>query len=335
MKKSLKKYPLLVCLIISCVLVIGSIFVLAFCGLKLSPSLGGGSQFEIAIPDSANTKDCVQDIKSVLKKNDIVYDSFLVEDKPSAEETATEISQRYIVVNINKTNISDEKELKIRQDISEKLGVSIEKVSSIENIVSSIKSKDILLFGLGVGIVTICLFIFGFIRYDVFAGLSFLLSNLHNVILFFSIIILTRLRLGLVPLAAISILTLITSAILVSIFEKNKIESELHLADKETPSERLLRVEKKAVLPYIFVAVAVLFFAILLFFVPVNNILFSSLSIIVALAVSIYTTLFVGPGVYGYFLDIKKSRFDATLSRNDTVNKVIKKRIAKSKKPLV
>ena len=44
MKKSLKKYPLLVCLIVSFVMVIASIFVVAFAGLKLNPSLGGGSQ---------------------------------------------------------------------------------------------------------------------------------------------------------------------------------------------------------------------------------------------------------------------------------------------------
>ena len=42
--------------------------------------------------------------------------------------------------------------------------------------------------------------------------------------------------------------------------------------------------------------------------------------------------LLIGPGVYGTFLDIRKIRFDATLSRNDNVNKVIKKKVAKAKK---
>ena len=73
-------------------------------------------------------------------------------------------------------------------------------------------------------------------------------------------------------------------------------------------------------------------FSILLFFVPVNNVLFSSLSLIVALAVSCYTTLLVGPGVYASFLDIRQANKDAVLSRNDTVNKAIKKKIAKSRK---
>lgn len=332
MKKSLKKYPLLVSLIISCVLVVASIFVVAFCGLKLSPSLGGGSQFEVAIPDSADSKTCVQGIKNILKNNNISYDSFTIEDKAKAGDEPTAQSQRYVVVNILATNVSDETEQKIRDQVSSKLGVPAENVSEINNIISSIKSKDILLFGLGIGIIAICLFVFGYIRYDLFAGLSFFLSILHNLILFLSVMILTRIPLGLVSIAAIAILSLIMTAVLVSIYEKNKLESEMHLAEKETPSERLIKSEVSAIKPYIFILVSVVVFSLILFFIPLNNVVFSTLSVLVSLAVSVYTTLLIGPGVYGTFLDIKKARFDATLSRNDSVNKVIKKKVAKAKK---
>ena len=176
------------------------------------------------------------------------------------------------------------------------------------------------------------MFIFGFVRYDVFAGLSFLLAIIHNLILNLSLIILTRMPLGLVSLAIISILTLVMLAALVSIFEKNKIENELHLAEKETPSSRLIRVEFSAIRPYIFVVGAVIIFSIFMFLVPVANVIFSATSILISLIVSSYTTLLVAPGVYGSLLDLKKTAFEATLSRNDTVNKVIKKKIAKAKK---
>ena len=332
MKKPIKKYPFLVSLIISFVIVVASIFVVAFCGLKLNPSLGGGSQFEISISDDANAKTYVQRIKNVLKENNISHDSFSVEDKAKAGIEAGTYSQRYIVVKITATNLSDEKEQKIRAEIAEELKISIDDVSSIENIVSSIKPKDILLFGLGIGIIAICLFTFGFIRYNLFAGIAFFLSILHNLILFLSIMILTRIPMGLVSIASIAILSLIMSAVLVSIFEKNKIESEAHLGEKETPSERLIRSEVSATKPYIFVVIAVLVFCLTMFFVPLNNVVYSSLSVIIALIVSVYTTLLIGPSVYGTFLDIKQARFDATLSRNDTVNKVIKKKVARAKK---
>lgn len=332
MKKLPKKYPLLISLIVSCAIVIASIFVLAFCGIKLSPSLGGGSQFEVAISDTVESKTCIQNIKDVLKSKGISYDSFTVEDKPLAGENATEFSERYIVVNINATNISDEKELEIRTAISEKLNVNLENVSSIENIISSIKSKDILLFGLGIGIIAVCMFLFGMFRYNVFAGLSFVLSILHNLILFLSLMILTRIPLGLVSLAGISLLTLVMLACLVSIYEKNKIESEMHLAEKETPSSRLIRVEASALKSYIFVACAVVIFSLFLLFIPSMSVVYSLLSILIALVATIYSTLIIGPATFGAFLDIKQTNMDAKLSRNDTVNKVIKKKIAKAKK---
>ena len=332
MKNTHKKYPLLISLIISCVIVVASIFVLAFCGMRLSPSLGGGSQIEIAIADNVDAKTCVQDIKNVLKEQNIQYDSFIVEDNSTAGDEATELSQRKIVVNLQATNVSDEKELTVRQAISEKLGVSIDSVSEIDNMISSIQAKDILLFGLGIGIIAICIFVFGFVRYDIFAGISFLLAIIHNLILFLSLIILTRIPLGLVSLASISILTLVMLACLVSVYEKNKLENEMHLSEKETPSSRLMRVESMALKTYIFVPCAIVIFSLLMLIVPVYNVTFSAISVLVSLLVTAYTTTLVAPGVYASFLDLQKASFDATLSRNDTVNKVIKKKIAKAKK---
>ena len=332
MKKLNKKYPLLVSLIISCAIVIGSIVVLALCGMKLSPSLGGGSQFEVAVADSAESKTCIQSIKDVLNDNGIQYDSFFVEDNSVAGDEATQFSQRKIVVNVIATDVSDELELKVRNAVAEKLSVSVDNVSSIENVISSIKSKDILLFGLGIGIIAIGMFIFGLVRYDVFAGLSFLLAIIHNLILFLSIVILARIPLGLVSLAAASVLSLIMLACLVSIYEKNKIENEMHLAEKETPSSRLIRVEGAVIKPYSFVLLALVIFSGLLFIVPVYNVMFSAISILIALVVTVYSTLVVAPGVYASILDLRKASFEATLSRNDTVNKVIKKKIAKKAK---
>ena len=89
MKKQMKKYPFLVSLIISFVIVVASIFVAAFGGIKLNPSLGGGSQFEISISDKSDAKSCVQGIKDVLKEKGVSYDSFTVEDKAKATEEAT------------------------------------------------------------------------------------------------------------------------------------------------------------------------------------------------------------------------------------------------------
>ena len=138
----IKKYPFLVSLIISFVIVVASFFVVAFCGLKLNTSLGGGSQFEICISDDTNEKVAIQIVKDVLDENNISYDAFTIEDKANAGSVAGEISQRYIIVNIIATNVSDETELKVRTDIASKLYISLDHVSEIDNIISSIKSNN-------------------------------------------------------------------------------------------------------------------------------------------------------------------------------------------------
>lgn len=332
MKKTMKKFPLLICLIVSCAIVIASLFVSGFCGIKLAPSLGGGSQFEVAIADTADAKTCVKSIKEVLGDNQLTLESSAVEDKYLALDGEGAYTKRCIVVKVSESDISDEKELSVREAIATALNVPESRVSKIDNIVSSIKSSDILYIGLAVGIIALCLFVFGWIRYDIFAALSFILSYLHNIILSLAIMIITRVPMGLVSIAAAMVLTFIMTALLISIYEKNKVESELHLAEKETISERMIRAEKYAVKPFILVAVACVVFAALLFIVPVLSIVYSSISIVIALVCSAYTALLVGPGVYSAFLEIQSAYEEARLSRNSEINKEIKKKIAKSKK---
>ena len=332
MKKTMKKFPLLICLIASFAIVVASLFVAGFCGIKIAPSLGGGSQFEVSISNFVEPKKCVKSIKEALADNELSLDSVAVEEKFLATDSVGGHSNKYIVIKIAESNISDEVELKVREAVAGAVNTSLSNVSNIDNIVTSIKSSDILYLGLAIGVIAVCLFVFGWIRYDLFAALSFILSYLHNIILFLSIVIITRIPLGLVSIAGIMILTFVMTALLISIYEKNKLESELHLGEKETVSQRMIRCEAYALKPYLIIGATALVFAVLLLLVPVMSVMYSSISIIIALAISAYTALLIGPGVYASFLEIQTANEDARLSRNDEVNKAIRKKIEKSKK---
>ena len=332
MKKTMKKFPLLICLIVSCAIIVASLFVAGFAGIKIAPSLGGGSQFEVVVHDSANTETTVKSIKNALAECELSFDSATVEDKFVALDGEGTYTKRVVIVKILESDISDEREAEVIKHVAWVAGVPESKVSSIENIVSSIKSSDVLYLGLGIGIIALCLFAFGWIRYDIFAGLSFILSYLHNIILFLSVLIITRLPLSLVAIAGIMILTLVMTALVVSIYEKNKVESEMHLTEKETISQRMIRSEVYAMKPFALVGAVALVASALLLLVPVMSITLSSFALMIAVVCSGYTGLLVGPAVYTAFLEIKNAYTEATLSRNDTVNKEIKKKIAKSKK---
>ena len=80
-KINMKKYPFLISLIVSCVIIVTSLFIMGFFGMNIGTSLAGGSQFEVRIDSDANAEKYISDIKSVLSDNGITADTTFVEDK--------------------------------------------------------------------------------------------------------------------------------------------------------------------------------------------------------------------------------------------------------------
>ena len=332
MKTKMKKYPLLVSLIVSCVIVVASLFILGFFGMNLGTSLGGGSQFDIKLENDASTVQTTAKVKSAIRKNGYIMDSSFVEDRFVATEENGKFTIKCLVVKIASKNISDEKKQAIIDSVAEALDISTDQISSIENITSSIKAKNVLFVGLAVGLIAICLFVLGWVRYNIFAGLSFILAYLHNIILYLSVLILTRVQLNLVSLSVVIILTLAMSCLLIAVYEKNR-QYELSKSDaKMSVSERMWQSEKEVSKPFIIVATAILVFALLLFFVPVASVRFAAINIIIAVIITAYTSILIGPGTYASLMEIKVYNEKAVLSRNENVNKEIKKKVNKGTK---
>lgn len=332
-KLKIKKYPLLVSLIVSCVIVITSLFILGFFGMNIGTSLAGGSQFEVRIDSNVNAEKYISDIKDVLSDKGLKADTTFVEDKANAEgQEQGYFTDRCIVIKIAKKGISTEKNAEVKKAISEKLEIAETQITNIEEVTSSIKSRNILFIGLAIGIVVACVFIFGLIRYDVFAGISFVLAFLHNIVLYLAILILSRVQLNLVSLTVLLFLTFAMSGLLIQIYEKNKENETLVASEKQTISERMIASEKQAVIPYLFVVGAILIFALLMFIVPVSAVVFTAINILIALVVTAYTGLIVGPALYVALLEMREMNRKAILSRNETVNKEIKKKVRKANK---
>lgn len=330
MKTKTKKYPLLISLIISCAVIVASLFILGFMGIKTGTSIAGGSQFEVVLNNDASSKTWIQEINQVLKNNDVELESSFVEEKFVSGSETKPITTRCLVFKVTNSNISDELETKIATEIAEKLEIEISAISEIENITSSVTSKNVLFLGLAIGVVAIFYFVVGLIRYDVFAGIALLISFIHNLILYLALVIVTRLELNLVSLSIAVVLTLIMSLVLIAIFEKYKEQTEMHYQDIPNISERMIYSEKRVVKPYLFIAIALIIVALMLLFIPVNAVRVSAVNIIIALLCTIFTSLVVGPGVYAALLEVRDIRIKAILSRNDTVNKAIKNKIKKN-----
>ena len=330
MVKMQKKYPLLISTIVSCVIIIISLFILGFCGIKLGVNLGGGTRFEVCVEDTANVDNYYSEIKEVLSKHGCSIDSSFMQDKYSLGAGKTEYIRKNLVIQIAKKGISAEERENIRNELISALEVDESYVSSLEEMTSSIRAKSVLFIALALGIVSICFFAFGWIRYDIFAAISFIISYFHNIILFMSLLIITRVQLTLMSLAVAMILTLLMSVILISIYEKFREVSKLQTAEKMTVQERMISCEKIAVKPYFIILCTILLTSLVLMFIPSRAVLLSALGMIIAIVVTVYTTLIIGPGSYMALLDIREMNRQAILSRNDTVNKAIKKKIQKN-----
>lgn len=329
-KVKTKKYPLLICMIISCLIIVASLFILGFFGMKLGVSLGGGSQIEIVLQEGASSKDYINKTNSVLSKYGLKVDSASVEDKYIAGEENGEYTTTCVIINIAESELSEETRANIKADLVQKLEVDESAISDVQKIYSSIRSKQILYVGLAVGLVVVALFVFGLIRYNVFAALSLLIAYLHNIILYLSILILTRVQLSLVSLSVALVLSLIMGVVLIHIFEKYREESRLQSSEKEPITKLMMASEKQAIKPMAFIGGATLIFALLLLFVPVLSVRFAALNVIFAVIVTIYSSILIGPSVYTYFLELNDANLKARLSRNDTINKEIKKKIKNS-----
>ncbi len=332
MKFMQKKYPLLISAIVSCVIIIASLFVLGFCGLKLSVSLGGGSRFEVNISSEQNISESKKSISKVLKNHGMSIDSAFVEDKITAGQGETEYVRQCLVIQIAKKGISNEERNQIKDEVVKSLNTETIYVSTIEEITPSVKAKDVLFIALAVGIIAVCFFVFGWVRYDLFAGISFIISFLHNIILYLSFIILTRVQLSPISLIIALILTMIMSVMLINLYEKYRETSKLETSEKTTVVERMLACEKQVIKPYVIVLVATLIVVLMLLFVPSNLVKIASLSGVFAVLVTAYTSLIIGPASYTALLEIREMSQKARLSRNDTINKSIKKKIKKNSK---
>lgn len=327
-----KKYPLLISAIISFVIIVASLFVLGFAGMNLGTSLGGGSEFEVNVASNASAKDYVSKIKAEIKKNGYTFDSSAVEDNYVAIDDEGNYTTQTIIIKIAQNNLTDEQKSALAKNIATALSVDESYVTLPQNIIAEETSKSVLSLGIAIGVVAIALFVFAWIRYDVFAGLSFIIAFLHNIILYLSLTIITRLPLSLFALTMVFIFTIIMSVVLIHIYENYRKESRLHIADKLTVAERMIACEKQAIKPFAFIAVASIVAFAFMIFVSLSAVKFMALAILLVLIVTAYTSLIIGPECYVALLDIRETRLKAILSRNDTVNKVIKKKIKNSKK---
>ena len=156
MALKIKKYPLLISTIVSCVIIIASLFVLGFKGMNLGVSLGGGTQIEVTMNDGILTSTYTNKIDDVLDKYGLNIDTNFVEDKYNASEKDGEFTRKNLVIQVAK-ELDETTSSNVKNDIVKTLGVKEDAVE-LGNIKSSVLSKSVLLLAGAFGILAVAFF---------------------------------------------------------------------------------------------------------------------------------------------------------------------------------
>ncbi len=298
-------------------------------GINLGTDIGGGSQIEITLVSTDNVSGQIKDVESVLKNNNLSSEKVFVEDK---------LVDTLIVVRIAKKDIKNADT--IRTQIAEKLEIGVENVSEIASINGMVTKKAVIWTSVAIICLLLVVFVFGWIRYKIIAGLSLMITLLHTLLLGGSLLIITRLPINFVSLIILLCGVVFVLFAMVLTLERIRENASLKHNENLTTLE-LVNMSKHSVLkPLIVFAVLVLVVSVVFVCVPVSYVALSACCLIVCLASCIYSYYFVGMGLHEFMLDLKVANDKAKLSRNVTtlakdekaVEKKTTKKVAKTEK---
>jgi len=295
-------------LILSLIILISTVVVSLTAGINLGIDFVGGKQIEVKVPEGNSTENYYDKINGVLDDYGLTINTSFTEDK---------YTDTYYVVKINTREISTEKAFEIRQKLATELDVNEENVSEILSISGNVKQQTVINIGLTVLGIFAILFVTSWVRYGIMEGLGMLFGAIHNMIISFAAIVLTRIELTVSTCAAIAVVSILFVAIFASILERAR-EKLLMKQNKDMSTREIyLDCHKKSLFVTTIVLSGIVVFAIASLFVPSTIIKLFALSSIVCAIVAFYSTI-VSTYLTGYLAEAKSIRTREKLSKNKT-----------------
>lgn len=299
-----KKSLLWLYAVISLVIIVTAVVVSLTAGMSIGTDVGGGIQVEVKLSADSNIKDSVADFKDVLAENGYTAEKVFAEDK---------YVDQYVVAKISKKDIANQDQFKT--SIATKLGVSAEDVTILE-FDGTVTNKAVIWTSVGIVCMFLALFVFGWIRYGVVSGLTLTVAPLHSLLMAISLLTLTRLPITMAVivevLACVVLVAFATTLLLEKIRENKKMKHNQSLSQ-----EAIVDLSnKETIKPLIFVSALVLIISLVLVFVPVRLVVFSALSLIICLAVAIFSYYCLAITMQSVMLTMEQATQKARLSRN-------------------
>lgn len=294
-------------LIISFVIIIAAVIVSLTAGINLGTDIGGGTQLEVTIADTTAKNKQIEAVKDIVEDYGYRVDKIFVEDK---------FVDTVIVVRIADKNVEAKSE--IRNAIVSELSIQSDDISKFETFNGSITNKAVLWIGVAIVCLLLLLFIAGWIRYKLVAGLSLMFAILHTLMLSVALFVLTRLPITKVSLIEILCGVIFTLFAFVFALEKIKENAALKYNSDLSTIELVEMSKKSTIKPLAFFAITIAVVCLVFVCVPVSFVALSACGLLVCLVSAVYSYYFIGMDFHEKILDIKVQADKAKLSKNSS-----------------
>ena len=305
MKKS--KILLPIYLILSLAIIISAVVVSLTAGINLGIDFVGGKQIEIQVPDGESTTSYKQVIADVLDDYGLSIDTSFEEDK---------FTDKYYVVKINTQELSSDVANKIRTDISQELNIPVENVSEILTISGSVTQQTIINASVAVIGILVFLFVAGWLRLGVMNGLTLLFGTIHNMIITFAVILLSRIQLSVSACVSVFVLSVVFAGLAALLLDNAKELTSSKLNKDETTHVLYAQAFRHILLPVIIILASILVFAVATLFVGTSTIMMFAVASVISVITCFYS-LHVSSLMGGYLAEVKQLKDKQKLSKNN------------------
>lgn len=306
-----KKRNLIWYLCTSLVLIIVAVILSLTVGINLGSDVGGGTQVEIKIENTNNVKTQTKQVKSALKEHGLIEERIFVEDKGT---------DTFLVVRVNKKNVATG----LRESLSQKLGVSLDNISELQTINGTVTNRAVIWASVTIVALLLAIFVAGWLRYKVMAGLTLMFAILHTLIISVAALIIVRLPINFISM--IVILSAVVLTLIACVITLERLRENQKAKHNETLSvDELVDMSCRATLkPLVFMVCAIAIMALPLLCTPLSVVSSAGATILVCLVISAFSYYFVAMNIHKYLLEAKTVRDKIRLSRNPNIETELK-----------
>ncbi|MBR1987629.1 MAG: hypothetical protein IKA36_01185 [Clostridia bacterium] len=277
-------------------LILGLIIALIF-GFNGNFEMKGYNEFNVTVGtmEKSDRKDALKDIEKIVNSYDASYDSYSI----IGDGGSTEVVIRYT------KNISQEKQIKINEEICTELGIEQSMVTEHTHVGASVRAEDYIFCATAILIILLVASIFAMIRYNVPSAIALVATSAVGNLGFMSFASILRLSVGLSYFAMLVALNVLMIYFAFNVFETIRKESWLKGNDYAMAIKSSMKHNRAR---FNFIAIAIAVVGLLFVIIGTPTIKYISINIMFMAVSVLAASCYILPFFWNMLIAYKKSK---------------------------